>query len=179
MMRRHRAEDCQPSRTAALYPQPRRWLVHSKRRLEGKAMIEQITAPRSLSRRRLIVLTGVALGAGGLLAACQSAAPAASPAAPPTAAGVAPSKAAPVTTGASALKGTKLTIIGGNSYVPAQDAQVDSLIKQLSADTGMAPRPKPFSDAPISAKGAAVYRGHPSPPPHHPTPHPPHDPNPP
>ena len=35
---------------------------------------------------------------------------------------------APVTTGASALKGTKLTIIGGNSYVPAQDAQVDALI---------------------------------------------------
>ncbi len=119
-------------------------------------MIEQITAPRSLSRRRLIVLTGVALGAGGLLAACQSAAPAASPAAPPTAAGAAPSKAAPVTTGASALKGTKLTIIGGNSYVPAQDAQVDALIKQLSADTGMDARLERFADAQMDAKVAAV-----------------------
>ena len=93
-------------------------------------MREQFNVPRSLSRRRFMVLTGLALGTGGLLAACQSAAPATPTSAPP-------SKAAPGTTGASPLKGTKLTIIGGNSYVPAQDGQVDALVKQLSADTGM------------------------------------------
>ena len=71
---------------------------------------QQFDARRSLSRRRLLVLTGVALGTGGLLAACQAAAPAAPPAS-------APATAAPGTTGASPLKGTKLTIIGGNSYV--------------------------------------------------------------
>jgi multiple sugar transport system substrate-binding protein len=119
-------------------------------------MTEQFNAPRSLSRRRFIVLTGITLGAGGLLAACQAAAPAASPAAPPTAAGVAPNKAAPVTTGASPLKGTKLTIIGGNSYVPAQDGQVDALVKQLSADTGMDARLERFADAQMDAKVAAV-----------------------
>ena len=119
-------------------------------------MTEQFNAPRSLSRRRFMVLTGIALSAGGLLAACQSAAPAASPAAPPTAAGAAPSKAAPVTTGASALKGTKLTIIGGNSYVPAQDGELDALVKQLSADTGMDAKIERFADAQMDAKVAAV-----------------------
>ncbi|HTD79986.1 MAG TPA: hypothetical protein VK898_20285, partial [Chloroflexota bacterium] len=85
-------------------------------------------APRSFSRRRFLVLSSVALGAGGLLAACQAAAPAAT---------VPGATSAPLTTGASPLKGTKLTIIGGNSYVPAQDGQVDALVKQLSQDTGM------------------------------------------
>src|SRR5437868_13789390 len=119
-------------------------------------MSEQLIAPRSLSRRRFMVLTGIAIGAGGLLVACQAAAPAASPAAPPTAAGAAPSKAAPVTTGASALKGTKLTIIGGNSYVPAQDGELDALVKQLSADTGMDAKIERFADAQMDAKVAAV-----------------------
>src|SRR5438874_4494293 len=119
-------------------------------------MSEQLIAPRSLSRRRFMVLTGIAIGAGGLLAACQAAAPAASPAAPPTAAGAPPSKAAPVTTGASALKGTKLTIIGGNSYVPAQDGELDALVKQLSADTGMDAKIERFADAQMDAKVAAV-----------------------
>ena len=119
-------------------------------------MTEQFNPPRPLSRRRFMVLTGVALGAGGLLAACQSAAPAASPAAPPTAAGAAPSKAAPVTAGASALKGTKLTIIGGNSYVPAQDGELDALVKQLGADTGMDAKIERFADAQMDAKVAAV-----------------------
>ena len=119
-------------------------------------MSEQLIAPRSLSRRRFMVLTGIAIGAGGLLAACQAAAPAASPAAPPTAVGAAANKAAPVTTGASALKCTKLTIIGGNSYVPAQDGELDALVKQLSADTGMDAKIERFADAQMDAKVAAV-----------------------
>src|SRR5947209_8066140 len=87
---------------------------------------------RSLSRRRFLVLSSVTLGVGGLLAACQSAAtPAAAPASGTG------STVAPVTTGASPLKGTKLTIIGGNSYVPAQDGELDALVKQLGQDTGM------------------------------------------
>src|SRR5215217_5662309 len=59
----------------------------------------------------------------------------------PTIATILPSalagQAAPVTTGANPLKGTSLTIIGGNSYVPAQDGLIDAMVKQLSADTGM------------------------------------------
>src|SRR5207302_3013149 len=86
----------------------------------------------------------------GLLAACQSAAPPASP--PPPAAAT----SAPLTTGASALKGTKLTIIGGNSYVPAQDGQVNALVKQLSADTGMDARIERYADAQMDAKVASV-----------------------
>src|SRR5437879_13556870 len=113
-------------------------------------MTEQLfDAPHSWSRRRFMVLTGVALGAGGLLAACQAAAPSA-----PTAGPV--GKAAPVTTGASALKGTKLTIIGGNSYVPAQDGLIDAMIQQLSADTGMDAKIERFADAQMDAKVAAV-----------------------
>ena len=80
-----------------------------------------------MSRRRFLLLTTTVLGAGGLLTACQSAAP-------PTAA---PATAAPGATGASPLRGTKLTIIGGNSYVPAQDGELDALVKQLGQDTGM------------------------------------------
>src|SRR5207244_7503042 len=91
-----------------------------------------------------------ALGAGGLLAACQSAAPAA-----PTGSGAA-ATAAPVTTGANSLKGTKLTIIGGNSYVPAQDGELDALVKQLSQDTGMDAKIERFADAQMDAKVAAV-----------------------
>ena len=110
---------------------------------------QQFDARRSLSRRRLLVLTGVALGTGGLLAACQAAAPAAPPAG-------APATAAPGTTGASPLKGTKLTIIGGNSYVPAQDGLIDNMVKQLSADTGMDAKIERFADAQMDAKVAAV-----------------------
>src|SRR5207248_11174699 len=118
--------------------------------IRGSLMSEQLFAPpHSLLRRRFIVLTGVALGAGGLLAACQAAAPAA-----PTAGRV--SKAAPVTTGASALRGTKLTIIGGNSYVPAQDGELDALVKQLSQDTGMEAKVERYADAQMDAKVAAV-----------------------
>src|ERR1700724_1066998 len=95
-------------------------------------MSQQFDSPRAFSRRRFLILSSLALGASGLLAACQSAA---APAAAPTA--VPKAQAAPVTTGASALKGTKLTIIGGNSYVPAQDGELDAMVKQLSQDTGM------------------------------------------
>jgi multiple sugar transport system substrate-binding protein len=105
--------------------------------------------PRSLSRRRFLVITGAALGAGGLLAACQPTAPAAPAAAPA-------GNAAPGTTGASPLKGTKLTIIGGNSYVPAQDGLLDATVKQLSDDTGMDARIERFADAQMDAKVAAV-----------------------
>src|SRR5438132_3289383 len=114
----------------------------------------QFAPSRALSRRRFLVLSSVALGAGGLLAACQSAAapvaPAAAPPAPPAA------TAAPVTTGASPLKGTKLTIIGGNSYVPAQDGELDALVKQLSQDTGMDARIERYADAQMDAKVASV-----------------------
>src|SRR5438128_1017260 len=102
--------------------------------IQGGAMNQ--ASMRSLSRRRFLVTTGTALGVGGLLAACQAPSP---PAAPTT--------AAPVTTGASPLKGTKLTVIGGNSYVPAQDGQVDALIKQLSQDTGMDAKIERYADA--------------------------------
>ena len=61
-----------------------------------------------------------------------------------------------MTTGASALKGTKLTIIGGNSYVPAQDGELDDLVKQLSADTGMDAKVERYADAQMDAKVAAV-----------------------
>jgi hypothetical protein len=65
---------------------------------------------RSLSRRGFLVMGSAVLSVGGLLAACQSPSPSSSaPPAQPT--------AAPVTTDASPLKGIKLTIIGGNSYV--------------------------------------------------------------
>ncbi len=101
--------------------------------------------PSSLTRRRLLLSTGIALGIGGLLAACQAPSPAA-----------APTTAAPVTTGASPLKGTKLTIIGGNSYVPAQDGQIDALIKQLSQDTGMDAKIERYADAQMDTKVAAV-----------------------
>ena len=104
-------------------------------------------APRSFSRRHFLVLSSVALGAGGLLAACQAAAPAAT---------VPGATSAPLTTGASPLKGTKLTIIGGNSYVPAQDGQVDALVKQLSQDTGMDARFERYADAQMDAKVASV-----------------------
>jgi multiple sugar transport system substrate-binding protein len=125
---------------------------------------QQFDGPRALSRRRFLVLSSFALGAGGLLSACQSAAaPSAPPAgAPATAApaGAAPAAAAatvaPVTTGASPLKGTKLTIIGGNSYVPAQDGELDDMVKQLSLDTGMDAKVERYADAQMDAKVAAV-----------------------
>src|SRR4051794_11742992 len=110
---------------------------------------QQLDSTR-FSRRRFLVLSSVALGAGGLLAACQSAAPAAQ-----TSAGTA-ATAAPLTTGASPLKGTKLTIIGGNSYVPAQDGELDALVKQLSQDNGMDAKIERFADAQMDAKVAAV-----------------------
>jgi len=125
-------------------------------------MSQQQFGPRSLSRRRFLQVSSVAivaLGAGGLLAACQSAAtPAAAPAGASATAkpAAAAATAAPVTTGASPLKGTKLTIIGGNSYVPAQDGELDDLVKQLSADTGMDARIERYADAQMDAKVAAV-----------------------
>jgi multiple sugar transport system substrate-binding protein len=129
------------------------------------AMSQQsFEGPRALSRRRFLFVSGVALGAGGLLAACQSAAappaPTSAPAAAPTGAAAKPAAAAPtaapVTTGASALKGTKLTIIGGNSYVPAQDGELDNLVKQLGQDTGMDAKVERYADAQMDAKVAAV-----------------------
>jgi multiple sugar transport system substrate-binding protein len=116
------------------------------------------------SRRQFLrlSLTTALVGAGGLLAACQAAAPAAptsAPAAPTSAAAgaaAAPANATPVTTGASPLKGTKLTILGGNSYVPAQDGEVDQLIAQLNENTGMDARIERYADAQMDAKVAAV-----------------------
>src|ERR1700738_1897981 len=99
--------DCQPS----VCPRISSGVGTRQRRDEGMAMSQlQFDRPRALSRRRFLVLSSVALGTGGPLPAVQPAAP---PPAPPAAA---PATVAPVTTGASPLKGTKLTIIGGNSY---------------------------------------------------------------
>src|SRR5438105_15245660 len=106
-------------------------------------MTQHLLASKA-SRRRFLVTASAALGAGGLLAACQAPSPAA------------PTTAAPVTTGASPLKGTKLTVIGGNSYVPAQDGQVDALIKQLSQDTGMDAKIERYADAQLDQKVAAI-----------------------
>ena len=119
---------------------------------------QQFDSARSLSRRRFLFLSSVALGAGGLLAACQSAA---APAAPPPAAATCRRAAAATARaryhrGASALKGTKLTIIGGNSYVPAQDGELDDLVKQLSQDTGMDAKIERYADAQMDAKVAAI-----------------------
>jgi multiple sugar transport system substrate-binding protein len=102
----------------------------------------------AFSRRRFLVLTTVGLGATTLLAACQSAAPPAPASAPAT--------TAPAANGASSLKGTKLTIIGGNSYVPAQDGELDALVKQLSDETGMDAKIERYADAQMDAKVASV-----------------------
>ncbi len=121
-----------------------------------------------VSRRRFLAFAVVAASAGSLLAACQSAAPAApanpttaaaAPAKPttaPAAGGAAGATAAPGTTGASALKGTKLTILAGNSYVPAQDGLLDNMVQQLNADTGMQATIERYADAQLGTKVASV-----------------------
>jgi multiple sugar transport system substrate-binding protein len=109
----------------------------------------EFAGQRAWSRRRFLIAATAALGATGVLAACQAPAPASPPAA-------APQTTAPVTTGASPLAGTKLTILGGNSYVPAQDKLVDDLVAQLSKDTGMDAKLERYADAQLDTKVAAV-----------------------
>ncbi len=119
------------------------------------------------SRRHFLrlTLTTAFVGAGGLLAACQAAAPAAAPTsappAPTTAASAptpapAPANATPGTTGASPLKGTKLTILAGNSYVPAQDGELDDLVTQLNQNTGMEAHIERYAGEQMRTKLASV-----------------------
>ncbi len=117
----------------------------------------------SRSRRHFLrlTLTTAFVGAGGLLAACQAAAPAAAPTgappAPPTAANApAAANATPGTTGASVLKGTKLTILAGNSYVPAQDGELDDLVTQLNQNTGMEAHIERYAGEQMRTKLASV-----------------------
>jgi multiple sugar transport system substrate-binding protein len=65
---------------------------------------------------------------------------------------VAPSAAAPN----PALKGTSLTVIAGNSYVPEQNGLVDQLVAQLAADTGMNAKVERFADAEMDTKVASI-----------------------
>src|SRR6266511_5486042 len=109
----------------------------------------QLDRQATWSRRRFLIAATAALSATGILAACQAPAPGA-----PSAG--APATTAPASTGAKALACTKLTILGGNSYVPAQDKLVDDLVAQLSRDTGMDAKLERFADAQLDTKVAAV-----------------------
>ncbi|MCC6178150.1 MAG: extracellular solute-binding protein [Chloroflexi bacterium] len=87
--------------------------------------------------------------AGASPATAASPAAGASPAASP-AAQAAPAK--PTGT----LKGTRLTIIAGNWYVPENNVQLDQLVAKLSADTGMEAKVERFADNEMDAKFASI-----------------------
>jgi multiple sugar transport system substrate-binding protein len=128
---------------------------------------------RSMTRRRF--LTFAALGGGSaLLAACRPSSPTAptsvpaktEPAktdpAPKTGAAPAETKPAAQTAPAAPakpaanLKGTRLTVIAGNSYVPEQNGLVDQLVAQLAADTGMDAKVERFADNEMDTKVASI-----------------------
>ncbi|MFN8634785.1 MAG: extracellular solute-binding protein [Chloroflexota bacterium] len=106
--------------------------------------------------------------------AAAAPAAAASPAAPAAATGASPVAAASPATGAQApqaapaavaakpaapnpaLKGTKLTVIAGNSYVPEQNGLVDALVKQLADETGMDAKVERFADNEMDTKVASI-----------------------
>ncbi|HEY3078687.1 MAG TPA: extracellular solute-binding protein [Chloroflexota bacterium] len=114
--------------------------------------------PASVSRRRLIGLIAAA-SALPLAVACGATAPAATsvPAKaaeapkPTEAAKPAQPAAAPPATSAKpggSLAGTKLTVLTGNSFVPAQDKLVDNMVADLGQQTGM--------DAKVERPGAQM-----------------------
>jgi multiple sugar transport system substrate-binding protein len=93
-----------------------------------------------------------------------AAAPAAAASGSPVAAGASPAaQAAPASAVAAkpaapnpALKGTSLTVIAGNSYVPEQNGLVDQLVAKLAADTGMNAKVERFADNEMDTKVAAI-----------------------
>src|SRR5438093_1333161 len=108
--------------------------------------------------RRAVVRWSLAGALAPLLAACAAAAPPTP--APPT---EAPKAAAPAATPGTSvqpaapaagakpggsLAGTKLTILTGNSFVPAQDKLVDDMVAALAQRTGM--------DAKVERPGAQM-----------------------
>ena len=125
----------------------------------------------SLSRRRFLALAAVG-GSAALLAACRPQSPVAAPTAAPTAApkteqkpaetkpaGAAaqaqPTQAAPAKP-TGTLKGTRLTVIAGNWYVPENNDQLDQLAAQLQRDTGLDVKVERFADAERDTKTAAI-----------------------
>lgn len=56
----------------------------------------------------------------------------------------------------NALKGTKLTILAGNWYVPACNTMLDELAADVAKDTGMEIRVERFADAELATKTAAI-----------------------
>src|SRR2546428_110933 len=81
--------------------------------------------------------SGGGAGGGGGAPAARSA-PAAAPAAT-TAPANQPASAPPATSNkpSGALAGTKLLVLAGNSFVPAQDKLVDDMVAALGQSTGM------------------------------------------
>src|SRR5687768_401156 len=105
--------------------------------------------------RRTFVRWSSASALTPLLAACAAAAPTATPAPAPKPADAAkPATAAqPAAPAAGAkpggsLAGTKLTVLTGNSFVPAQDKLDDELVANLGKETGM--------DAKVERPGAQM-----------------------
>lgn len=105
---------------------------------------------RRISRRRFIAFAAAAGGATGLLAACQPAGPAAQPT---PAAKTGPAQS---TGGANQLKGTKLTVIAGDWYVPETNRMLDQLAADLGKETGMEVKIERFAGEQQVAKVAAV-----------------------
>ena len=64
--------------------------------------------------------------------------------------------AAPAAAPNPALRGTSLTVIAGNSYVPEQNGLVDQLVAKLAADTGMNAKVERFADAEMDTKVASI-----------------------
>ena len=93
-------------------------------------------APRSPISRRRFLHTTAALGGGSLLAA----------------GGLRPGPAR----AQGSLKGTKLTIIAGNWYVPETNKMLDELVASLAKDTGMDVRVERFAGEQQVAKVAAI-----------------------
>lgn len=56
----------------------------------------------------------------------------------------------------NALKGTRLTVLVGQFYVPENNAQIDQLAKDLARDTGMDIRVERFAGDELGTKTAAV-----------------------
>ena len=71
------------------------------------------------------------------------------------AAGLAPALARPALA-QSSLKGTKLSIFAGKSYVPDNDVQFDQLVVDLAKETGMEIRVERFAGDQLPPKIAAV-----------------------
>lgn len=124
---------------------------------------------RSLARRlgRRSFLAGLSITASGLLAACAgspSTSPTVSPVSansPPTAPAVAPTKAPAAVSAPSTgtLKGTKLSILAGQWFVPATNTMFDDMVKKLNADTGMQAKVERLGEQQVPKIQAIVETG--------------------